>query len=37
MDVVRELEILGEVESVGSRDVSVGLEVVHRSGVTGEP
>jgi hypothetical protein len=37
VDVMRELEILGEVEGVRGRDVSVGLEVVHRGGVTGEP
>ena len=37
VDVVREFEILGEMEGVGGRDVSVGLEVVHCGGVTGEP
>ena len=37
VDIVRELEILGEVEGVGGRDISVRLEVVHRGGVTGEP
>jgi len=32
-----EFEILGEVEGVGGCDVSVALEVEHRSGITGKP
>jgi hypothetical protein len=35
--VVGELEILSELESMRGRDISVGLEVVHSSGVTREP
>ena len=35
--VVGELEILSEGESLRGRDVSVNLEVVYSSGVTGEP
>ena len=37
VNVVREFEILGEVEGMGGRDVSVGLKVVHCGSVTGEP
>ena len=37
MYVVGKFEILREVESMRGCDVSVRLEVVHRSGVTGEP
>ena len=37
VDVMRELEILSEMEGVRGRDVSVCFEVVHRRGVTGEP
>ena len=37
VNVVGELEILSEVESVRGRDVSIRLEVVHSSGVTGGP
>ena len=37
MGIVSEFEILGEVESVRGRDVSVALEVEHGGGVTGEP
>ena len=37
VDVMRELEILGEVKGVGGRDVSVGLEVVHCGCVAWEP
>ena len=37
MDVVGELEILGEVEGVRGGDVSVGLEVIHGGGIAGEP
>jgi len=37
VDVMRELEILGEVEGVRGCDISVGLEVVHRRGISGEP
>ena len=37
VDVMCKLEILSEVEGVRGRDVSVGFEVVHRGGVTGEP
>jgi hypothetical protein len=35
--VVGELEILSEVESVRGRDEPVRFEVVHGSGVPGEP
>ena len=35
--VVGELKILSEVESVRGRDVSIRLEVVHGSGIPGEP
>ena len=35
--IMGQLEILGEVEGVRGRDVSVGLEKVHGIGVTGEP
>ena len=37
VDVMSEFEVLGEVESVRGGDVSVGLEIVHGSGVTREP
>jgi len=37
MDVVGELEILGEVKGLRGGDVSVGLEVVHGGGISGEP
>ena len=37
VDVVGELEILGEMESVRSRNISVSLEIVHSSGVAREP
>jgi hypothetical protein len=35
--VMGELEILGKVESLGGGDVTVGLEIIHGSGITGEP
>ena len=37
VDIMGELEILGEVEGVRGRDVSVGLEKVHGIGITGKP
>ena len=37
MHIVGEFETLSEVEGMRGRDVSVGLEVVHGSGVTTEP
>ena len=37
VDIMRELEIPGEVEGVRGRDISVRLEVVHRDGISGEP
>ena len=37
VDVMGELEILREVEGVRGSDKSIGLEVVHRGGVTREP
>ena len=37
VDVMSEFEVLGEVESVRGGDVSVGLEIVHGSGVTRKP
>jgi hypothetical protein len=37
VDVMCELEILSEVESLRGRDVSVSLEVVHGGGVTRVP
>ena len=37
MDIVSELEILGEVEGLRGGDKSVGLEVVHGGGIAGEP
>ena len=37
VNVMGKLEILGEVECVRGRDVSVGLEKVHGIGITGEP
>ena len=35
--VMGELEVLSKVESLGGGDVTVGLEIVHSGGVTGEP
>lgn len=37
MDVMSQFEILGEVQGVRGGDVSVGLEIVHGCGITGEP
>ena len=37
VNVVSELEILGKVEGVRGGNVSIGLEIHHRVGVTGEP
>ena len=37
MDVMSEFEVLGEVEGMRCSDVSVGLEVVHCGGISGEP
>lgn len=35
--VMSELEILNEVESLGGGDVTVGLEIIHGSGIASEP
>ena len=37
VNIVGELEVLSEVESLRGRDVTVGFEIIHGSGVTGEP
>ena len=37
VDIVSELEILGKVEGLRGGDVSVGLEIVHGGGISGEP
>lgn len=37
VNIVGELEILSKVKCLRGRDVTVGLEIIHSSGVTGEP